>query len=402
MCEKSDGIRYLLYLTEDEENREAAYLIDRKNDYYWVNQGNLHFPLKEDVQAFHTRTLIDGELVEEETKTPGRKVLKFLIFDCLVLDGQDLMSRTLDKRLAYCRENVLKPYKELFKRFPEELEYQPFLVEMKEMQFSYGVEMMFEQVLPSLRHGNDGLIFTCRGSEYKHGTDPHILKWKKASENTIDFRLKLHFPVVEPDEQDVAEGYTQPYVDYDAKPRAELFAYLGGGSNSQANGQQPPPIDRDPRYDSHGELYLDDWEWAELRRYSEMAQDPLDERIVEVYRDEQGRWRMQRFRDDKDEANHISTVRSVLESIRDSVTKQELLDAAKSIKDCWKSRQQQQQQQQAQAHLSSSHHGHHHGSASSSHPHSASSATAGSGGAANPAASSNNSLATAAGGSGNK
>ena len=39
------------------------------------------------------------------------------------------------------------------------------------MQFSYGIEMMFKQVIPNLKHGNDGLIFTARNSQYKFGTD---------------------------------------------------------------------------------------------------------------------------------------------------------------------------------------------------------------------------------------
>jgi mRNA guanylyltransferase len=39
------------------------------------------------------------------------------------------------------------------------------------MEVSYGVEMMFRDVLPNLPHGNDGLIFTCRTSQYKFGTD---------------------------------------------------------------------------------------------------------------------------------------------------------------------------------------------------------------------------------------
>ena len=39
------------------------------------------------------------------------------------------------------------------------------------MEFSYAIEKMFNEVLPSLKHGNDGLIFTCRNSAYKFGTD---------------------------------------------------------------------------------------------------------------------------------------------------------------------------------------------------------------------------------------
>lgn len=45
-----------------------------------------------------------------------------------------------------------------------------------------------------------------------------------------------------------------------------------------------------------------------------------------------------RFRDDKENANHTSTVQSVIESITDRVTKKDLFDAQKVIRDEWKRR----------------------------------------------------------------
>ncbi|SPQ22756.1 cf0ee7c7-3df3-48d7-b570-861ea20e3467 [Thermothielavioides terrestris] len=332
VCEKSDGIRYLLYLTSDENGAEVHYLIDRKNDYWWLHQRNLHFPMAHDRAAFHTDTLIDGELVMDSL-SDGTKEPKFLVFDLLALDGKaDLLSKPLDKRLGYFKEHVMKPYKSLFTAFPEELQYQAFKVEMKEMQYSYGIEMMFRSVLPNLKHQNDGLIFTCRTSPYQFGTDPHILKWKAPHENTVDFRLRLHFPVVEPNEVERAEGQTEPFVDYESLPDARLLVFTGNERGG-------------PAYDEFREpLYLTEDEWETLKSWG----DPLQDRIIECSLDEEKRWRLYRFRDDKTEANHVSTVNSVLESIKDAVSETELMAAAKSIKDGWKMRQQQQQQQQQQ------------------------------------------------------
>ena len=50
------------------------------------------------------------------------------------------------------------------------------------------------------------------------------------------------------------------------------------------------------------------------------------------------RWRFHRFRDDKMEANHISTFNSVIESIEDHVTEEDLLREADEIRRCWKGR----------------------------------------------------------------
>jgi mRNA guanylyltransferase len=326
VCEKSDGIRYLLYCTEDNEGREAHYLIDRKNDYWFLHQRNLHFPLTGDRAAFHVGTLIDGELVMDLMPN-GKREPKFLVFDLLALDGKaDLLSKPLDKRLGYFKEHVMRPYKSLFKDFPGERQFQAFEVVMKEMQFSYGIEMMFRQVLPSLKHDNDGLIFTCRTSAYQFGTDPHILKWKAPHDNTIDFRLRLIFPLVEPDEYERAEGITEPFVDYDSVPEARLLVFRGTEKG-------------EPSYEEfENPLYLTEAEWETLKSLG----DPLQDRVVECSLDEERRWRLYRFRDDKNEANHISTVNSVLESIRDGVSEDELLNAAKAIKDGWKLRAQQQ------------------------------------------------------------
>ncbi|KAI1173953.1 mRNA capping enzyme [Nemania sp. FL0916] len=321
VCEKSDGMRYLLYITNDEDGREVHYFIDRRNDYWYIDRGNLHFPVPGNHEKAHTATVLDGELVMD-VLSDGRREPRYLVFDCLVLDSQVLMNRELSKRLGYFQEQVFKPYMRLFEEFPGERQYQPFFVEQKAMQLAYGIEMMFKDVIRNLKHGNDGLIFTCLKSEYKPGTDPYIVKWKDAEENTIDFVWKFSFPTVEPNEAERAEGIVDPFVDYYTKPAIALLAHHGGG---WPNG-----------YQHYAEMHLEDNEWEILKSLN----DPLDERVVEAYMDSQKRWRFYRFRDDKIDGNHISVVNSVIESIRDGVTKEDLLNAAKSIRDNWKAREQ--------------------------------------------------------------
>lgn len=344
VCEKSDGIRYLLYLTAepigpDGELVESPFLIDRKNNFWYIDTKELHFPLRDrPVNEYHIETLIDAELVMEEF--PEGKEPRLLVFDCLVLDGQSLMQRTLDKRLAYFKERVLQPQRELLDKYPDEKRFQPFTVHMKSMQFAYGIEMMFSQVLPSLHHGNDGLIFTCTGSPYQFGTDQHILKWKPADENTLDFRWQMEYKKYYPNGD---EGSGDWYYDYDGKPVAKLYV-LGGSGHGGVN----PFTHRATRgkwYQYFDNMYLEDELWEQLKALG----DPLDDRIIEGYRDEEGRWRFTRFRDDKNEANHISTVENVLASIKDAVSKQELLEAAPNIKERWKARAEVRKQQAQQA-----------------------------------------------------
>ncbi|KAH8673722.1 mRNA capping enzyme, catalytic domain-containing protein [Xylariales sp. PMI_506] len=319
LCEKSDGIRYLLYLTDDGNGGESHYLIDRKNDYWWIK--GAHFPTASGEETFHQGTLLDGELVMD-TLPDGRQEPIYLVFDCLAWNGQNLMGRGLQKRFGYFQENIMNPYKALYKKYPEEKKYQPFILSYKDMQFAYHVDAVFNQVIKNLKHGNDGLIFTCIRTEYKHGTDPHILKWKPAEENTVDFQWKLHFATVPPDDADRAEGISEPYVDYESVPHVQLWVWHGGD-----------------QYRPFGELYLSESEWEELKALNE----PLDERVVEAYKDEQRRWRFYRFRDDKHNGNHFNVVNSVLESIEDRVTKEDLLEAAPAIRDNYKRREHERQ-----------------------------------------------------------
>ncbi|KAN0083024.1 mRNA capping enzyme, catalytic domain containing protein [Elaphomyces granulatus] len=324
VCEKTDGLRCLMYFARGDPESgtpEIHYLIDRKNDYRYVP--GLHFPLPDDdtFQQFHVDTLVDGELVKD-TYDDGSTQLKYLVFDCMVLDGQSLMHRTLDKRLAYFKEKVLKPYNALYKRYPEEKQHRVFAVEDKSTQFSYGIEMMFREIIPKVKkiHGNDGLIFTCRSTPYKIGTDEHILKWKPPAENTIDFRMRLEFLLLEPDSEDESEGVREPFPDYDSMPIFHLFVLYNSGD-----------------YRLFGEMHVTQPEWEGLKA----LQKPLDDTIVECYQDAQGQWRYLRLRDDKNDANHISTVEKVLESIQDRVTDEDLIRMAPVIKTAWKKRQAQ-------------------------------------------------------------
>jgi mRNA guanylyltransferase len=49
---------------------------------------------------------------------------------------------------------------------------------------------VFDHIIPNLKHGNDGLIFTMNACPYYPGTCQEILKWKPKNLNTIDFDVR--------------------------------------------------------------------------------------------------------------------------------------------------------------------------------------------------------------------
>ncbi len=306
VCEKSDGLRCLLY-TVGVEGNENVFLITRNDEYFRIPY--MHFPTQENAVDFHSEgTLIDGELIYGY-QSDGSMELQYLIFDCLAINGRSIISRPLDRRLGYAMESLFRPHEKLRTLYPEDCSMFPFKVLFKEMKFSYDVKKVFDAI-PKLKHISDGLIFTCCETPYVIGSDETLMKWKPAEENTIDFRLILKFPVfideeLNPNDEDYS------YVDYDTKPKFHLYSWEGKNN--------------DKYFD---ELFVTDEEWEELKN----LQEPLDARVVECYKDKENRWRYLRFRDDKLNGNHSSVVEKVLTSIRDCVSKQELLDSAEGIR----------------------------------------------------------------------
>jgi len=324
MCEKTDGVRCLLYLSQFLDNGqpvECQFFIDRKNDFYFVQRDMVHIPpAGDDIGAFHVGTLLDGELVRQRLKN-GQQRLAYLIFDCLALDNDNITHRPFDKRYGRADQLVWRPYLAFAKRYPDDVASQPFQLELKKMEMPYGAEMMFKDRIPQLPHGNDGLIFTCVTTPYVSGTDKHILKWKPPWENTIDFKLEMgEFPMVRDEETG------EQVEDWDAMPTIHLQTSYGNGD-----------------YRHFALLHLTDAEWEAMKGIKQM----FDGRIIECYRDSATtQWRPKveedgtpRFRDDKTEPNHYSTVESVLQSIEDAVSEQDLIMASHKIRTAFKERQ---------------------------------------------------------------
>ncbi|KAI9094358.1 putative mRNA capping enzyme alpha subunit [Phlyctochytrium arcticum] len=294
VSEKADGIRCLMFTTTNFDGRGSTYLIDRKNHYYFLDYG---LPIPQRLDKLHMDTVLDGELVLD-TYPDGREILWFLLFDCVVIDGKSLVDRPYTKRLGYLKSNILEPYKQLMQRDAEYARYQPFRMDLKPLQLSYHLRKVFEDI-PQLKHKSDGIIFTSSVAPYTIGTCDKMLKWKPAEENTVDFKVKIE------------NGYS-------SQPRYFLMLWEGGN-----------------QYSDFGELTLEN----ELRE--RWLRSPPDGAIIECRYDPKwsGTWRFARFRDDKQHANHRNTYRKIMDSIRDGISQQQLMEHASIIRDRWKERE---------------------------------------------------------------
>lgn len=173
-CECHHSLHHGLHLAHKQ--------IDRKQRYFF--QDGLHFTHWERVDDPLTDTVLDGELVIDIDPRTGVETLRYYAFDCLVLNGENVMKKPIVKRFAVgclveyhlltaqrLRDWVIKPLKKALQRFPEWKEQMPFEVVAKDQELSYHISQVLNVHVPKLQHGHDGLIFTCAESEYLPGTD---------------------------------------------------------------------------------------------------------------------------------------------------------------------------------------------------------------------------------------
>ncbi|CAG8483766.1 5453_t:CDS:10 [Diversispora eburnea] len=136
--DKTDGKRYIMFFTAVDGG--TAFML----------------PLRNNHNAIHNETMMDGEIVMEIDNNKQR--LRYLIFDLMVLNGSILIERPYNKRMGMLRQDVIEPLNAVLERNSDMKNKMPFSMEIKSMELSYGL-MNVLQKAPSLKYGNDGLIF---------------------------------------------------------------------------------------------------------------------------------------------------------------------------------------------------------------------------------------------------
>ena len=178
VCEKSDGIRYLLYLPQILNikgiNECHGFLVDRKYRFWRITVLVPSTMLKGD-------SLYDVELVKDHYA-----VLRILVFDTLFSGGLCFMHNNYYERLQAAWTSLIYPVRESLIKSKKSIE-----IFLKDFFRPNEIDYLWNHVKPLLPHQCDGLIFTNVTGDYVIGTNINILKWKPSELNTLDFSIRL-------------------------------------------------------------------------------------------------------------------------------------------------------------------------------------------------------------------
>lgn len=155
VCEKTDGTRVMLVCTEFEGKRVCAIV----NRAFHMEEISLNVPRE---------TILDCELIDN----------LILVYDAIMVKGEDLRRRTLTDRLAAAASSikmVLRTKKD------------KYAIKVKKMYPLPEIQKVLDAEYP---YETDGLVFTPIEEPIRMGTHETMFKWKPREKITIDFMVK--------------------------------------------------------------------------------------------------------------------------------------------------------------------------------------------------------------------
>lgn len=272
ISEKTDGVRYLLFLTKSWNGSNVLLMIDRSYGIYIIP--GIIFS-----DDLYQGTLLDGELIEEE-----KIGFKIYIFDILVFCGNNITSHPHISRYKAIVE-IFEEKKYIYNNHDTfELVPKKFY-EMRELNH------FIESVLPQLKHKNDGIIFTQVDSLYKFGMQRSILKWKSKQFHTVDFLVKIY----------TGDGAPDINRNYDLDNEWVLELWLFDHSGREILAQYTPILQ------------------SELEGIGLKDIRTMEDLVVECVWDSDRCWRPVRVRHDKSEPNSEYVFRRTIKNIEENI-----------------------------------------------------------------------------------
>lgn len=180
---KADGTRYMMLIDGEDE----VYFADRDNCVYKVT--GLSFLHRKEKRPIKD-TVLDGEMVIDVVNE--QKYPRFLIYDIIRYEGAEVGKCDFGTRLTCIEKEIVGARNTYITQGVIDKTKEPFSIRKKEFwDVSEAGKLMGHEFQSKLAHEPDGLIFQPGRDPYKAGRDDTVLKWKPASMNSVDFKLKV-------------------------------------------------------------------------------------------------------------------------------------------------------------------------------------------------------------------
>ncbi|XP_053205509.1 mRNA-capping enzyme-like [Panonychus citri] len=300
---KADGTRYMMLI----DGPDRIYFIDRDNSVFQARE--VRFPRRKDLNAHLSNTLLDGEMIIDEHN--GQKTPRYLIYDIVKFEGIDVGWTHFNLRRTCITKEIIGPREEAKQTGLIDRSKEPFGIRIKDFWDIKQTKSIFgPSFTQQLSHEIDGLIFQPYDDPYKPGQCAESLKWKPETHNSIDFRCKI-VAISKPGELNRKECYL--YVNRMNEPYSSM------------------PFTRSMK-DLDGKIIECTWDYGK------------------------NCWKFMRIRTDKSFPNAYETANSVMETIRNPISKDRLLDFIERIPLFNNHHHHQQQQHHHQQHQNHNQH----------------------------------------------
>ena len=405
LCEKSDGVRYLLI----QYKNGICHLVGRNLQFYEIYISERLPPSYYPKEEWTIDYLLDGELilddVNEEFDDKSKfielngkfKKINFLIFDAVVIKGINIgylpfRNRLIELNKLFKEEygiskyvkNCAKSYinklkdelktnkssnnskgldfpnpnkleKEILKIIPgtvttNNVNNKSITLYMKDY-FNFNDVERLNEFIKLLPHHNDGLIINVDDYPYYSGQSCEIFKWKPIEMNTIDFEIKynkekskylLYVTNNETDGKTISNLTPVEILCFESDDEKENFSKIYNRYENKLIAECFYDANLSNKETAINNYYLSKIKSNTNEKIPMNLDDFPNDNIKLDLQKLKGGWRFQRLRNDKSSGNYISTYQNIKVCIKENLHMEEILSTIDKNKNLIKDKNSQE------------------------------------------------------------
>ena len=405
LCEKSDGVRYLLI----QYKNGICHLVGRNLQFYEINISERLPPSYYPKEEWTIDYLLDGELILDDVneefddkskfiKLNGKfKKINFLIFDAVVIKGINIgylpfRNRLIELNKLFKEEYGISKYvkncaKSYINKLKDELKTNKSSNNSKSLDFPNPnkLEKEIPKIIPGtvttnyvnnksitlymkdyfnfndverlnefiklLPHHNDGLIINVDDYPYYSGQSCEIFKWKPIEMNTIDFEIKynkekskylLYVTNNETDGKTISNLTPVEILCFESDDEKENFSKIYNRYENKLIAECFYDANLSNKETAINNYYLSKIKSNTNEKIPMNLDDFPNDNIKLDLQKLKGGWRFQRLRNDKSSGNYISTYQNIKVCIKENLHMEEILSTIDKNKNLIKDKNSQE------------------------------------------------------------